>query len=319
MYSPVDPAALSRTRRLLTRTASGLLGHFTRALWRHSRARRCTFDPDGLAERLWRWHRRVSRIPRQNPTPRRVRFAGGVHLELDLARLTDAMAFCYGLGESEVGLIFRRWARPGDTVLDVGGNIGTAALDFAAAAPESRVHVFEPAPEMLAALRHNLELNRLPNVEVHAFGLGERDERRWLQADMPHNPGSNYVAAAADSGICPVELRRLDGLTFLTAVSFIKIDVEGFELAVLRGGQDLIARCRPLLILERNDRALARAGASWGEVRRTLVRWGYELGAWHLGRWRAYPDEAKEPPALHNVIAAHPGNPRHAGFIRARH
>ncbi len=239
-------------------------------------------------------------------------------MELDLSRMTDSLTYCFGLGESEVSLIYRRTVRPGDTVLDVGGNIGTAGLEFARLEPGAAVHIFEPAPEMLAALRRNLALNRLPNVKVHGFGLGERDERLWLQADMPQNPGSNYVAPAAQSGLCEVELRRLDGLTFLRAVSFIKVDVEGFELAALRGGRDLITRSRPLLILERNDWALARAGVSWPEVATMLRGWGYELGAWARGRWIAYPDQDAAQRGLHNVIAVHPANARHVEFAKAR-
>lgn len=236
-------------------------------------------------------------------------------MELDLARLTDVLAFCYGLGESEVGLVFRRIVQPGDTVLDIGGNIGTTALDFASAEQRATVHVFEPAPEMLAALRRNVSLNRLANLQLHAFGLGERDCRLWLQGDMPNNPGSNYVATDARTGLCEVELRRLDGLAFIGEVSFIKIDVEGFELSVLRGGRECIARSRPLVVLERNDQALARAGVTWNELGGTLQTWGYEFGIWKYGRMRHYEADDAGHRGLHNVIAANASNPRHAGFI----
>ena len=96
-----------------------------------------------------------------------------------------------------------------------------------------------------------------------------------------------------------------------------KIDVEGLELAVLRGGRACIARALPLVVLERNDGALERAGVSWPEVSAALQSWGYELGIWENGRWRAYHAEEAGRRELHNVIAANRRNPRHAEFIAA--
>lgn len=233
-------------------------------------------------------------------------------MELDLARLTDALAFSYGLGESEVGSVFRRVVRPGDAVLDVGGNIGTAALEFARARPRAAIHVFEPSAEMRAVLQHNLSLNELPNVRVHAYGLGAREGRFWLQPGMEGNPGADYVVEQAATGASEIELRRLDELSFTREVSFVKLDVEGYESAVLEGGRRCVSRHRPLLILERNDPALARAGTSWYELERRLRELGYRPGQMEFGRWRPYAYSDVAAPALHNVVAVHPDNPRHA-------
>jgi hypothetical protein len=68
-------------------------------------------------------------------------------------------------------------------------------------------------------------------------------------------------------------------------VGFLKIDVEGFESAVLAGAERVLERDRPSLLLEIEDRHLAKYGRTAADVAASLTARGYGMYAWRAGRW----------------------------------
>ena len=147
-------------------------------------------------------------------------------------------------GEAELDVL-PALVRAGDLALDVGANVGLFALALARLG--ARVIAFEPNPSMVNAVR----LLRLRGVEVRPYALSDRDGGATLAL-----PDGDTGRATIDDARVPqgdprmaVALRRLDDLG-LTGVTFIKIDVEGHEEAVLDGGAATIARDRPALLIE---------------------------------------------------------------------
>ena len=121
---------------------------------------------------------------------------------------------------------------------------------------EGRVHAFEPNPSSARSLRR---LHR-PNVTVHEVALSDHDGREGstsrLSDKRPANGlGSLEHKSPVAAQIHSVILARADDLlpSDLT-VHFIKCDVEGHELAVLRGSEQLLRRCRPPLLIEIEQR-----------------------------------------------------------------
>lgn len=138
--------------------------------------------------------------------------------------------------------VLRRLLRPGMTVVDVGANVGYYALLFRqAVGPRGRVVCLEPDPGNLRELRRNVERNHLHNVEVVAAAAGE------AAGEIRFSSGLNGSVSAA--GDLRVPAIRLDDLSD-GPVDLIKIDVEGYEAAVLRGAAGLIERRRPTLFIE---------------------------------------------------------------------
>lgn len=151
--------------------------------------------------------------------------------------------------------------RHGDHVVDVGANVGvyTHALTLRGATVES----FEPQPELLPVLRAYAALH--PNVHVHPVALGaiagrarlaipaESGAVRRAEGSVVCSSGAAFaIARGAESGLesgIDVDVRTLDSYGFAD-VRAIKIDVEGFELEVLRGAASTIARSRPVLLVE---------------------------------------------------------------------
>ncbi|NRA97711.1 MAG: FkbM family methyltransferase [Planctomycetes bacterium] len=137
--------------------------------------------------------------------------------------------------------------QPHSVALDVGAHIGTHSILMGqAVGPWGRVYAFEPQRKLFRELVQNLRLNGLDNVVPLRYALGTGPARI---IEMNVATESNEGGTAVGTGGDPAELRSLDDFRF-EDVSLIKIDVEGFEMEVLRGALETISRSRPVLIIE---------------------------------------------------------------------
>jgi len=145
-------------------------------------------------------------------------------------------------------------------VVDVGANTGNHAAFFAAAMGARRVVALEPSAAAGAALRAAVARNRLAAIDLSRLGLAVGDMPMRMREVTSRSGGLGATRLVPDeSG--PVPALPLDALG-LEAVDLLKIDVEGMEMAVLAGARDLIARCRPYVIVEVRDEA-ARDILAW--------------------------------------------------------
>ena len=155
--------------------------------------------------------------------------------------------------------------RPGGAVFDVGANVGWFTLMLAAHRPAAHVHAVEPLPATADLLQATVDRARLDNVTVHRVALGDRVGTMPLVSTSDN--AYAHAAGTADAGVggpriagwraatamveCPAA--TLDWLWHRTGrprVDAVKVDVEGGEPAVLAGAEDLLAQCRPLLVVE---------------------------------------------------------------------
>ena len=302
-FRPLDPAQLPWLRRALMPLRLPV-NRLLRWAWSHTGHSRSTWFDSRRWRIVWNVNRWFAATPRVQRALVQMRFGPRIVMELDLARLTDVLAYCYGPGENEVGYACASLCPPDGVVVDVGGNIGTTMLSFAASVPNGHVHVFEPSREMLPLLRRNLELSRAGNVTVHPFGLSDQASRGHLQVAIDGNPGSAYFVEGSDAAVDAIETRRLDDvLATVPRVDFLKIDVEGYELRVLRGAEALLRRHRPAVLFEVNEGALVRGGTSGREVCEYMLGLGYRLHWLERGRLRDYDLGTMLTRKLHNVIA----------------
>jgi FkbM family methyltransferase len=148
---------------------------------------------------------------------------------------------------------FRDALRPGDTALDVGANVGSYALLFGQwVGPGGRVHAFEPSPAAFEGLSAHIALNGLADrVTARAEAVGERTGELTLRDEGFHGTTREWQPgdAGASRLVVPVvtidEACRDGGLR----PRLIKVDVEGAELAVLRGARETIRTAGPDLAL----------------------------------------------------------------------
>jgi len=188
----------------------------------------------------------------------------GLKYELDLSQLIDARIYYEGEFEPETSSLFRRLVKPGMIVFDIGANIGAHALPLAKLVGTSgHVYMFEPTDWALKKLRKNLSLNsELSHVTVERTVLSDQDI-----SGQQYSIRSQWQA----DGVEGVEEKgMIDHLTLDTycasheieRVDFIKLDVDGFETRILRGGVKMLESQRPTLIVEMSDYWQQQAGDS---------------------------------------------------------
>ncbi len=148
--------------------------------------------------------------------------------------------------------------RSGDVVIDGGGCWGETALHFAfLAGPAGRVHTFEFVPQNLVTMRRNLELNPelAARIEVHERAL-------WTAPgeQVQYNPNAGGTRVETDGGATTAHaptasIDALIAAAEIDRVDFLKLDVEGSELAVLEGAESAIRQYRPRLAISAYHRA----------------------------------------------------------------
>jgi FkbM family methyltransferase len=167
-------------------------------------------------------------------------------------------AMIYGGFELAEHAFVQRFLRPGMTVLDIGAHHGLyTLLASKLIGPRGKVVAFEPSPRERKALRLNVGMNRCKNVVIQGLALGDKAGECDLYVVDHHETGCNSLRPPAFSGSISsvsVSVMSLDqwlSERHLESVDFIKLDVEGGELAVLQGAQALLQRRpRPVILAE---------------------------------------------------------------------
>jgi FkbM family methyltransferase len=134
---------------------------------------------------------------------------------------------------------------PGSTALDIGAHIGSLTLPLARlVGPGGVVYAFEPQKKIYRELVKNLELNNIKNVIPLRFAVGAEDR----VIDMTPTVGRDGTMRVGGGGD-RAEMRTIDSFDF-SNVSMMKIDVEGYELPVLKGAQRTIRMWHPAILIE---------------------------------------------------------------------
>jgi len=192
-----------------------------------------------LAQRHWWFTQGLAQRPRLQ------RFAGGA-IMIDLAESPCMVATMLDLYEAEKAQLLRQVLRPGMTFVDVGANLGQFSLLAAKlVGPSGRVISVEPAPANAQLLSRSAQANGYHHLTVVPCALGAESGRATLHlADACGMHSLCDDAPGRDHGAVEVEVLTLDDLARrydLQSVDALKIDVEGFEMAVLRGARTTLA------------------------------------------------------------------------------
>ncbi len=157
--------------------------------------------------------------------------------------------------------------KSGMTVWDIGANVGLYTLPSArAVGPTGQVVAFEPMPRNLGYLRRHLSLNRLEGVVVCEVAVS--DATAPLRMAEGDSPSEFHAEAGGSVEVKAVTLDDWRAESGSPPPDVVKIDVEGSDDAVLRGGAQSFANYRPSIYLalhgERQRRACRELLASWG-------------------------------------------------------
>lgn len=152
--------------------------------------------------------------------------------------------------------ILYRYVRHGDFILDIGANIGDHTIAYSDwVGPEGHIVACECNPEAIECLRRNTDKYR--NVEIFPYAVHSHETTLYFEEQA--NSGASFVSSMIKGQ--PVKAYSIDGM-FLTQLDYLKIDAEGSEVEILKGGLDTINRTQPVIVLEVNQSALIRSGTT---------------------------------------------------------
>ena len=185
------------------------------------------------------------------------------------------MVFFYGSHEPTVEDLIRQHVGAESVAIDVGANVGVHSLVMASRG--ATVLAIEPNPIVYRRLLSNIDLNGFTNIRAQNIAISDSPGELCFSfpASDETNQGSGAVMSGGNTRVPAVTLDRLVEIEGLDRVDFLKIDVEGWEPAVLAGAEQVVAKHRPLLVFEHNAYHWRRTGGDITAVLGALRAWGY--------------------------------------------
>ena len=182
----------------------------------------------------------------------------GIEYEGNTGNLIDSGIFFRGAWEKPNLFLMRDFMRSiysgQGTFIDIGANTGQHSLVISRYAKE--VHAFEPWEPVLKRFRRMVERNRIKNIAIHAYGLGNDNSKKPFFEPTDHNLGTGsfvdgFLPTNAPAGNLEIQI----GDAAFTkerigSVSVIKMDIEGYEGPALQGLQKTLKQYRPIIVFE---------------------------------------------------------------------
>jgi FkbM family methyltransferase len=196
-------------------------------------------------------------VRRLMPYPMVYPFIGDMKLILDKGQTNATAQYYMGLSEFEEMSFVLHFLQKDDLFVDVGANVGCFTL-LASGIKNANTIAIEPLPKTFSYLRNNLIINDLDN-KVEALNIGLSDKKGILKFTQNISQ-NNHVAHENDTDTISVEVNTMDDILRDKQPILLKIDVEGFEKAVIDGAtQTLKQESLHVIIIE-----LVGLGARYG-------------------------------------------------------
>ena len=253
------------------------------------------FPPNRVSSRLGRIFTRLCVRPATNSIGE-VKMQDGTRMILDARSRTESGAFWTGERDSGDIDFLKVCASFGTTGLDIGANVGLIAVPLARYLRDQgggKIVAFEPVVANYERLKTIAELNGVTAyLFPHNVALGDVEgeiemAHETLYGNVTGNAvQTNVLTDTTGYSLSMVRVVPLDSFAQeigLEQVDFIKIDIEGAELLCLRGAQNLLQRCRPIIYGEFNSSSMPAFGHTFLDVAALIAPWDYKIFAF-VGR-----------------------------------
>ena len=185
-------------------------------------------------------------------------------------KASSGIRFIKGTYEPKNVEAIQKTVREDDIAYDVGAHVGYfSVLMGDIVGSGGKVIAFEPRGLNLGYLQRHVSVNNCNNIEIVSKAVGDHSGQAKLETRT--GSGTGYIS---DTGDEAVEITSIDELVESGALpppTFLKIDVEGGEMAVLRGARKVIATQRPRMILATHGDEID------AECRALLTEWNYDM------------------------------------------
>ena len=182
---------------------------------------------------------------------------------------------CAGLHEFEDMSFVLHLLRKDDVFLDVGANIGSYTV-LAAGVVGAKCLSIEPVPATFSYLMDNINLNEIgENVRAFNIGAGQEDE---ILSFTTRLDTENHVATDGDSDvdIVDVPVKPLDDIVGEGEPLCLKIDVEGFEMAIVEGARDTLSKQSLLAVIMELNGSQERYGYDEPALHQSMLDFGFQ-------------------------------------------
>lgn len=206
-------------------------------------------------------------------------YDGDLRISLDLNEHMASQIFWFGFYSRDVVALLKQRLRPGDVFLDGGANIGELTLIAAKlVGPAGRVVSFEPVAGIADKLAANIAANQMQGrIELVRQGLSSAPGELPIYGkieqfeDGSQHSGLGTLFATEDRPdlIATIPLTTIDKVMAergLDRLAGVKLDIEGAELAAIKGASETLRRFRPWLIIEIGTNTCAAAGYAPGDL-----------------------------------------------------
>jgi FkbM family methyltransferase len=234
----------------------------------------------GLRSSLILFNKCIGRAPVQTVT------RGGIAWKLDLNEGIDLAIYIFGRFETDTAECLKKIVQPGFTVLDIGANVGAHTLPLAELVGNGgRVIAFEPTSYAFGKARANCDLNpRLAGritleqaMLTDALELPGEIYSSWPLDDTDGLNEHHCGALKSTDGAKAISIDSYLVSNGIKKVDLVKLDVDGFEVRVLRGARKLLHEYHPQIVLELAPHQFTHPGESFEDFIALLKDAGYSL------------------------------------------
>ena len=242
----------------------------------------------------------------KGPTIVSTRFGFNIKVDPIFDKNIENVIYERGVYEQGTVSLVQQILSPGDTFVDVGANIGFLSLVGASTVgKKGEVLAFEPVPSTYELLVENKELNGFTQLQTFAFAIGNEAGQVKIYPEDQNRGGASILNVRSEVGV-NIEVKRLDDLVLAKKIDLIKIDVEGYELEVLKGAENKIREDKPVMIIEFS---LDRENSSESM---DMIHWINGLEIYELYRLK---DGKERKSKLVKIVSKTGGLPQHDNII----